>query len=59
MDRKDSETFLELDNEDILYAIKRNDYEMAEMLMTRHLTRHLGEKKELMKLYPEFFVNNE
>ena len=47
------------DHEDILYAIKRNDYEMAEMLMTRHLTRHLGEKKELMKLYPEFFVNNE
>lgn len=47
------------DHEDILYAIKRHDYEMAEMLMTRHLTRHLGEKKELMKLYPEFFVNNE
>ena len=47
------------DHEDILYAIKRNDYEMAEMLMSRHLTRHLGEKKELMKLYPEFFVNNE
>jgi len=47
------------DHEDILYAIKRNDYEMAEMLMTRYLTRHLGEKKELMKLYPEFFVNNE
>ena len=46
------------DHEDILYAIKRNDYEMAEMLMTRHLTRHLSEKKELLTMYPDYFTNN-
>ena len=46
------------DHEDILYAIKRHDAEMAEMLMTRHLTRHLSEKKELLTMYPDYFTNN-
>ena len=46
------------DHEDILYAIRRHDSEMAEMLMTRHLTRHLSEKKELLTMYPDYFTNN-
>lgn len=45
------------DHEDILYAITRQDYEMAEMLMTRHLTRHRTEKSELLERYPEYFVS--
>lgn len=45
------------DHEDILYAIRRKDPEMAEMLMTRHLTRHLMEKSELLELYPDYFVH--
>lgn len=45
------------DHEDILYAIRRHDTEMAEMLMTRHLTRHLSEKEELLNLYPDYFTN--
>ena len=43
------------DHEDILYAIKRQDAEMAEMLITRHLTRHQMEKSELLELYPDYF----
>ena len=46
------------DHEDILYAIRRHDSEMAEMLMTRHLTRHLSEKEELLAMYPGYFTNN-
>lgn len=45
------------DHEDILYAIRRKDPEMAEMLMTRHLTRHLMEKSELLELYPDYFIH--
>ena len=44
------------DHENILYAIERRDAELAEMLMTRHLTRHRVEKSELLKAYPEYFV---
>lgn len=44
------------DHEDILYAIQRKDAEMAEMLITRHLTRHQMEKAELLELYPDYFV---
>lgn len=44
------------DHEDILYAITRKDEEMAEMIMTRHLTRHRMEKSELVKLYPDYFT---
>lgn len=45
------------DHEDILYAIRRKDAEMAEMLMTRHLTRHRMEKSELVEMYPGYFVD--
>lgn len=44
------------DHENILYAISRHDGELAEMLMTRHLTRHRVEKSELIKRYPDYFV---
>ena len=44
------------DHEDILYALRRGDAEMAEMLMTRHLTRHNLEKDELRQIHPEYFV---
>lgn len=44
------------DHENILYAIQRRDGELAEMLMTRHLTRHRVEKSELLKAYPDYFV---
>lgn len=44
------------DHENILYSISRQDSELAEMLMTRHLTRHRVEKSDLLKLYPDYFV---
>ena len=44
------------DHEDILYALKRKDAEMAEIFMTRHLTRYQTEKTEIMKQYPEYFT---
>ena len=44
------------DHENILYAIGRRDSELAEMLMTRPLTRHRVEKSELIKLYPDYLV---
>lgn len=44
------------DHEDILYAITRKDEEMAEMIMTRHLTRHRTEKAELLERYPDYFI---
>lgn len=44
------------DHENILYSISRRDSELAEMLMTRHLTRHRVEKSDLLKLYPDYFV---
>lgn len=44
------------DHENILYSISRGDSELAEMLMTRHLTRHRVEKSDLLKLYPDYFV---
>lgn len=43
------------DHENILYAIEKRDEELAEMIMGRHLTRHLAEKEELGKLCPEYF----
>lgn len=46
------------DHEDLLYALKRHDAEMAEMLITRHLTRHLSEKEELLAKYPDYFTNS-
>lgn len=44
------------DHEDILYALKRRDAEMAEMMMTRHLTRHIAERKLLFERHPDYFV---
>lgn len=44
------------DHEDLLYALKRNDPEMCEMLLTRHLSRHQIEKEGLVKKYPDYFV---
>lgn len=44
------------DHEDIFYAITRQDSELAQMLMTRHLTRHRSEKEELLERYPDYFV---
>ena len=36
--------------------ITRQDSELAQMLMTRHLTRHRAEKEELLERYPDYFV---
>ncbi len=44
------------DHENILYALKKRDCELAEMVMTRHLTRHQVEKADLIGLYPEYFL---
>ncbi len=44
------------DHENILYAIEKRDAELAEMLMTKHLSRHHFEKEELDKEYPDYFV---
>lgn len=44
------------DHENILYAIRRRDAELAEMLLTRHLTRYQVERADLVKLYPDYFV---
>lgn len=43
------------DHENILYAIEKRDEELSEMVMLRHLTRHIHEKEELEKLCPEYF----
>lgn len=45
------------DHENLLYAIERKDGELAEILMTRHLTRHQMEKSELLSLFPDYFIN--
>lgn len=43
------------DHENLLYAIEKQDEELAEMVMKRHLSRHVGEKEELTRLCPEYF----
>lgn len=45
------------DHEDILYALRRQDAELAEVIMTRHLTRHNTEKDDLHRIHPEYFVD--
>ncbi len=45
------------DHENIFYAIEQQDGELAEILMTRHLTRHRMEKSELIALYPDYFIS--
>lgn len=44
------------DHEDLLYALRRKDAEMALMLMERHLTRHLFEKESLLREHPQYFL---
>lgn len=44
------------DHENILYAIEKQDGELAELVMTRHLARHQVEKEELCRRYPDYFV---
>lgn len=48
-------TRLVRDHEDILYAIERNDGELAQILMTRHLTRYQADQAKLGELYPDYF----
>lgn len=43
------------DHEDILYAIERQDEELAEMLMTRHLTRYQADQEKLREVYSGYF----
>jgi DNA-binding GntR family transcriptional regulator len=43
------------DHENILYALKKKDAELAELVMTQHLTRHRVEREELSRRYPEYF----
>lgn len=52
---KTSDTLKE--HEDILYAITRHDGEMAEMMVTRHLTHSLREISGVMEQYPDYFVH--
>ena len=40
----------------VIKIVNGTSSELAEMLMTRHLTRHRVEKSELIKLYPDYFV---
>lgn len=44
------------DHENILYAIERHDFELADMLMKKHLSRHIIQKDNLQKTYPNYFV---
>lgn len=44
------------DHENILYAIEKQDGELAELVMTQHLARHQVEKEELCSRYPNYFV---
>lgn len=43
------------DHENILYAIKRGDKELATMLINKHLLRDQPEQAKLKELYPQFF----
>jgi DNA-binding GntR family transcriptional regulator len=45
------------DHENIMYALSKKDTELAELVMTQHLTRHRVEREELSKRYPEYFAN--
>lgn len=45
------------DHKNIVHAVELHDSELAEFLITRHLTRHQVEKSELISLYPDYFVH--
>ena len=47
------------DHENVLYALEKRDWELAEMVMTRHLTRHEIDKKELDQYCPDYFTKIE
>ena len=53
-DEKNSQTVS--DHENIVFALEKRDKELAEMVMTLHLTRHQVEKAELVGFCPEYFV---
>lgn len=44
------------DHENVLYALEKRDTELVEMVMTRHLTRHEIDKKELDNFCPDYFT---
>lgn len=44
------------DHENILYALEKRDRELAEMVMSLHLTRHQVEREELYDFHPDYFV---
>lgn len=44
------------DHENILYALEKQDGELAELIMTQHLTRHRLEQAELRNQYPDYFL---
>lgn len=44
------------DHENIVYALEKRDAELAEVVMTLHLTRHQVDKEELIVFCPEYFV---
>ena len=44
------------DHENIMYAMEKRDAELAVMVMSRHLTRHLFDKNELDRICPDYFV---
>lgn len=45
------------DHEDIFYAINRQDSEMGEMMVKRHLTHYQVDFASIKQKYPEYFVN--
>jgi len=46
------------EHEDILYAIARQDGEMAEMMVVRHLSHYQVDLEALMEQYPDYFVKH-
>lgn len=46
------------DHEDILYAIARQDSEMAEMMVARHLSHYRVDLEALMDKNPDYFVKH-
>lgn len=44
------------DHENIMYAMEKRDAELAEVVMSRHLTRHLFDKTRLTGICPDYFV---
>lgn len=47
------------DHENIFYALRKRDGELAKMVMTRHLTRYEDEKSEVCRNYPDYFISDQ